>query len=31
LKVHAPTEDKNDVKERFYMELKHVSDKFPKM
>jgi hypothetical protein len=31
LNVHAPTEDKtNDVKDRFYEELEHVFDKFPK-
>jgi hypothetical protein len=31
LKVHAPTEDKNDdMKDRFYEELEHVVDKFPK-
>jgi hypothetical protein len=29
--VHAPTEGKVDgMKERFYAELKHVFDKFPK-
>ncbi|PNF29495.1 hypothetical protein B7P43_G04553 [Cryptotermes secundus] len=29
--VHAPTEDKtDDIKDRFYEELEHVSDKFPK-
>jgi hypothetical protein len=31
LNVHAPTEDKTDeVKGRFYEELEHVFDKFPK-
>jgi exonuclease III len=31
LNVHAPTEDKtDDMKERFYEELEHVFDKFPK-
>jgi hypothetical protein len=31
LNVHASTEDKIDVmKDRFYEELEHVSDKFPK-
>jgi hypothetical protein len=31
LNVHAPTEDKiDDVKGRFYKELEHVFDKFPK-
>jgi hypothetical protein len=31
LKVHAPTEDKTgDVKDSFYGEVEHVSDKFPK-
>jgi hypothetical protein len=29
--VHAPTEDKvEDIKDRFYEELEHVFDKFPK-
>ena len=29
--VHAPTEDKiDDIKDRFYEELEHVFDKFPK-
>jgi hypothetical protein len=29
--VHAPAEDKiDDVKERFYEELRHIFDKFPK-
>jgi hypothetical protein len=31
LNVHAPTEDKiDDMKDRFYKELEHVFDKFPK-
>jgi hypothetical protein len=30
LNVHAPTEDKTDVKDSFYEELEHVFDKFPK-
>jgi exonuclease III len=31
LNVHAPTEDKiDDIKDRFYEELKHVFDNFPK-
>jgi exonuclease III len=31
LNVHAPTEDKTyDRKDRFYKELEHVFDKFPK-
>jgi hypothetical protein len=31
LNVHAPTEDKtDDMKARFYEELEHVLDKFPK-
>jgi hypothetical protein len=31
LNVHAPTEDKtDDIKDRYYEELEHVSDKFPK-
>jgi hypothetical protein len=31
LNVNAPTEDKiNDIKDRFYEELEHVFDKFPK-
>jgi hypothetical protein len=30
LNVHAPTEDKIDVKDSFYEELEHVFDKFPK-
>jgi hypothetical protein len=31
LNVHAPTEDKiDDIKDRFYEELKQVFDKFPK-
>jgi hypothetical protein len=31
LSIHAPTEDKiDDVKDRFYEELKCVFDKFPK-
>jgi hypothetical protein len=31
LNVHTPTEDKVDVmKERFYEELEHAFDKFPK-
>jgi hypothetical protein len=31
LNVHAPTEDKTDyLKDRFYEELEHVYDKFPK-
>jgi hypothetical protein len=31
LTVHVPTEDKiYDIKERFYEELEHVFDKFPK-
>jgi hypothetical protein len=31
LNVHAPTEDKtDDTKDRFYKELEHASDKFPK-
>jgi hypothetical protein len=31
LNVHAPTEDKIDnMKDRFYEEIKHVFDKFPK-
>jgi exonuclease III len=31
LNVHAPTEDKiEDIKDRFYEELEHVFDKFPK-
>jgi hypothetical protein len=31
LNVHAPTEGKvNDMKDRFYEELEHVFDKFPK-
>jgi hypothetical protein len=31
LNVHAPTEDKiDDMKDRFYEELEHVFDKFPK-
>jgi exonuclease III len=31
LKVHAPTQDKtDDMKDRFYEELEHVFDKFPK-
>jgi hypothetical protein len=29
--VHAPTEDKiGDIKDRFYEQLEHVFDKFPK-
>jgi exonuclease III len=31
LNVHAPTEDKiDDIKDRFYEELEHVFNKFPK-
>jgi hypothetical protein len=31
-KVHAQTGDKiNDIKDRFYEELEHVFDKFPKI
>jgi hypothetical protein len=30
LNVHAPTEDKTDVKGSFYEDLEHVFDKFPK-
>jgi hypothetical protein len=31
LNVHAQTEDKiDDIKDRFYEELEHVFDKFPK-
>jgi hypothetical protein len=31
LNVHDPTEDKTDnIKDRFYVELGHVFDKFPK-
>jgi hypothetical protein len=31
LNVHAPTEDKiDDIKDRFYEELEHVFDKYPK-
>jgi hydroxypyruvate isomerase len=31
LNVHAPTEDKiDDMRDRFYEELEHVFDKFPK-
>jgi exonuclease III len=30
LKVHAPTEDKTDVKDSFYEEVERVFDKFPK-
>jgi exonuclease III len=31
MNVHAPTEDKiDDLKDRFYEELEHVFDKFPK-
>jgi exonuclease III len=31
LNIHAPTEDKiDDMKDRFYEELEHVFDKFPK-
>jgi hypothetical protein len=31
LNVHDPTEDKlNDIKDRFYEELEHVFEKFPK-
>jgi exonuclease III len=30
LNVHAPTEDKTDVKDSFYEELERVIDKFPK-
>jgi hypothetical protein len=31
LNVHAPTEDKiDDMKDRFYEELEHMFDKFPK-
>jgi hypothetical protein len=30
LNVHAPTEDKTDVKASFYEELEHVFIKFPK-
>jgi hypothetical protein len=31
LNVHAPTEDEIDgIKDRFYEELEHVFDKFPK-
>jgi hypothetical protein len=31
LNVHAPTEDKiYDIKDRFYEELEHVFNKFPK-
>jgi hypothetical protein len=31
MNVHAPTEDKiDDIKDRFYEELEHVFDKFPK-
>jgi hypothetical protein len=31
LNVHAPTEDKiDDIKDRFYEELEHVFDEFPK-
>jgi hypothetical protein len=30
LNVHAPTEDKSDVKDSFYEELESVFDKFPK-
>jgi hypothetical protein len=31
LNVHAPTVDKiDDIKDRFYEELEHVFDKFPK-
>jgi hypothetical protein len=31
MNVHPPTEDKtDDIKDRFYEELEHVFDKFPK-
>jgi hypothetical protein len=30
LNVHAPAEDKIDDMDRFYKELEHVFDKFPK-
>jgi hypothetical protein len=30
LNVHAPTEDKIDIKDRLYEELEQVFDKFPK-
>jgi hypothetical protein len=31
MNIHAPSEDKvNDMKDRFYEELKQVFDKFPK-
>jgi hypothetical protein len=31
LNIHAPTKDKiDDIKNRIYEELEHVSDKFPK-
>jgi hypothetical protein len=31
LNVHAPTEDKtDDMKDRFYEELEHIFDNFPK-
>jgi hypothetical protein len=30
LNVHAPTEDKTDVKDNFYGEMECVFDKFPK-
>jgi hypothetical protein len=31
LNIHGPTEDKiDDIKDRFYEELEHVFDKFPK-
>jgi hypothetical protein len=30
LNIHAPTEDKSDVKDSFYEELERLFDKFPK-
>jgi hypothetical protein len=30
LNVHAPTEDKIDIKDRFYEEVEQVFDKLPK-
>jgi hypothetical protein len=30
LNVHAPTEDKDDIKDRFYEELEQVFDQFPR-